>query len=141
MRLKKNILESVLLCTFLSSVKGFESLQLNGALSVGENIADIGGLKEAYLAYIGWQKKQRIVESRLPGLESYTPEQMFWISSAEPWCGVFRPETLKDYIQSDPHTPQEYRVIGPISDLPEFASDFGCRDGSPMNPIHKCIFW
>lgn len=107
---------------------------------MGENIADIGGFKEARKAYDILQKKIGL-EDRLPGLQNYTIEQLFWISGAQPWCGKFRPQALKNMILMDPHTPPEYRVNGALSDMPEFADDFKCDPGTPMNPINKCVFW
>ena len=63
--------------------------QLNGINTQGENIADNGGIKEAYRAYVAWEEENG-EEARLPGFQDYTPRQMFWISAASVWCSVYR---------------------------------------------------
>ncbi|XP_062561587.1 neprilysin-2 isoform X3 [Armigeres subalbatus] len=114
-------------------------LNLNGINTQGENIADNGGIKEAYYAYKKWTEKHG-PESRLPGLD-LTPEQMFWLSAAQTWCSVYRPETMKMRITTGVHSPGQFRVLGPMSNMVEFAKDFNCPVGSPMNPAQKCEVW
>ncbi|KAI5708639.1 hypothetical protein M8J76_000107 [Diaphorina citri] len=116
------------------------NMTLNGINTQGENIADNGGIKEAYNAYNVWTREHG-EEPRLPGLQQYSPRQMFWISAASTWCSLFRPETLKIRILTDTHSPGEFRVLGPLSNLKEFARDFQCPVGSRMNPPHKCEVW
>ena len=113
---------------------------MQGWSTQGENIADNGGMEAAYLAYESWEKRNG-VEPRLPGLEAYSARQMFWISFGNVWCAKYRPEYLRDLILTDPHTPNEFRVIGSLSNLPEFSRDFGCPVGSGMNPAVKCKVW
>lgn len=114
-------------------------LNLNGINTQGENIADNGGLKEAYLSY---QKYVKIngAEKKLPGL-NYSTNQLFWISSAQTWCSSFRPEALKKRILTGVHSPTQFRVLGPFSNMKEFAEDFKCSKGSKMNPEKKCEVW
>lgn len=114
-------------------------LNLNGITTLGENIADNGGAKEAYLAY---QNSVRLFghETTLPGLR-YTANQLFWITFAQTWCAVDRPETLKKSILTDSHSPNEFRVLGTLMNLKEFAADFQCPEGSRMNPVKKCEVW
>uniref|UniRef100_A0A1A9X1W5 Neprilysin, neutral endopeptidase 2 n=1 Tax=Glossina brevipalpis TaxID=37001 RepID=A0A1A9X1W5_9MUSC len=114
-------------------------LKLNGINTQGENIADNGGLKESYWAYKDWVGKNG-PEPRLPGLD-YTPEQMFWISSAQTWCAKIRKESLKMRITTGVHSPNEFRVLGTLSNTKDFSRDFQCPEGSPMNPVHKCHVW
>lgn len=76
----------------------------------------------------------------LPGL-NYTQQQLFWISSAQVWCSVVRPEYLSTMIATDHHIPNEFRVIGVLSNNRDFAKDFSCEAGSNMNPIEKCEVW
>jgi len=116
-----------------------ESINLNGIHTQGENIADNGGYKAAFRAY------KRLVakhgpEPRLPGLP-YTQRQMFWLAGAQINCGTMRPEYKKYIVLTDPHSPAQYRVNGPFSNLPEFAADWNCPVGSPMNPAKKCTVW
>ncbi|XP_055637521.1 neprilysin-2 isoform X1 [Toxorhynchites rutilus septentrionalis] len=114
-------------------------LNLNGINTQGENIADNGGIKEAYYAYKRWSEKNG-PEPRLPGLDM-TPEQMFWLSAAQTWCSVYRPETMKMRITTGVHSPGQFRVLGPMSNMIEFSKDFNCPTGSPMNPVQKCEVW
>jgi len=114
-------------------------LKVNGQNTQGENIADNGGIKESFRAYRRWTKDHGR-EARLPGL-SYSPDQLFWISAANIWCGKFRPEVLKLRVNSGVHSPARFRIIGPLSNSPEFSLSFGCPLGSPMNPRKKCSVW
>ncbi|XP_048488609.1 neprilysin-2 isoform X1 [Plutella xylostella] len=115
-------------------------LKLNGVNTQGENIADNGGIKEAYFAYQAWTQRHG-QEPRLPGLEKYSPKQLFWLSAANTWCSVYRNEAIKLRITTGFHAPGRFRVVGPMSNMEEFASDFHCPLGSPMNPPHKCKVW
>ncbi|KAK2585581.1 hypothetical protein KPH14_010214 [Odynerus spinipes] len=115
------------------------NLKLNGINTQGENIADNGGIKEAYNAYREWVRRNH-PEPKLPGL-SYTPEQMFWISAANTWCSKYRPEAMKLRITTGFHSPGEFRVLGPFSNMYEFSKDFNCPVGSKMNPEKKCSVW
>lgn len=114
-------------------------LKVNGLNTQGENIADNGGIKEAYRAYRRWTKDFGR-EAKLPGLQ-YSADQLFWISAANIWCGKFRPEVLKLRVNSGVHSPAKFRIIGPLSNSPEFASSFNCPIGSPMNPRKRCSVW
>ncbi|KAK6639892.1 hypothetical protein RUM43_008167 [Polyplax serrata] len=114
-------------------------LQLNGINTQGENIADNGGVKEAYRAYVKWTQRHG-EEPMLPGLP-YTPKQLFWISAANTWCCKYRPEALKIRIITGVHSPGMFRTNGPLSNMPEFSKDFKCPLGSKMNPVKKCLVW
>ncbi|XP_044017351.1 neprilysin-2-like [Aphidius gifuensis] len=113
---------------------------INGVNTQGENIADISGIKEAYLAYLTWTNKHG-QEARILGLENYTPRQMFWISAANVRCKKMRLEALKNRVINNVHSPDEYRIIGPLSNMPEFSRDFNCPENSPMNSKNKCSIW
>ncbi|EFA03192.1 neprilysin-2 [Tribolium castaneum] len=115
------------------------NLNLNGINTQGENIADNGGIKQAYLAYKKWAHKHH-TERALPGLP-YTPEQMFWISAGNTWCDVERREELKISVMDRAHAPSYYRVNVPLMNSEYFAKDFNCPIGSPMNPKRKCRVW
>ncbi|KAH8340769.1 hypothetical protein KR059_006680, partial [Drosophila kikkawai] len=114
-------------------------LNLNGINTQGENIADNGGVKESYIAYRRWAQKHG-PEKKLPGLD-YTPEQMFWVAAGQTWCAKYRKESLKMRITTGVHSPSEFRVLGSLSNMKDFAKDFQCPDGSPMNPVQKCEVW
>lgn len=113
---------------------------LNGINTQGENIADNGGIKEAYRAYQSWTKRHGD-EPKLPGLHSYNNNQMFWISAANIWCSKYRDKALEKRIKTGAHSPGMFRVRGPFSNSKEFAKDFNCPLGSNMNPVDKCEVW
>ena len=99
----------------------------------------MGGTKESYLAYQEWVK-QNGPEPKLPKL-NYSPSQLFWISLGNTWCNKIRPEILKVVINIDTHSPEEFRIVGSLSNTPEFAKDFKCPVSSKMNPRKKCSIW
>lgn len=115
-------------------------MKVNGKTSQGENIADNGGMKSAYFAYKKWIAENH-VEPRLPGLQQYTQEQMFWIAAAQTWCSASRDWYTKMTIMVDTHAPSQFRVIGSVKNSRDFAKDFKCASGTPMNPVKKCEIW
>ncbi len=105
-------------------------LHVNGELTQGENIADIGGVK---LAYAALQKAlDKHPEDRNKKIDGFTPEQRFFLSFAAIWRSKIRDEDQKLRVKTDPHSPAQFRVNGPLSDLPEFQKAFNIPDGSPM---------
>jgi len=115
-------------------------LNLKGKQNQGENIADNGGIKESYMAYTQWVSENK-EESPLPGFESMTPRQMFWVSWGQVWCAKYRDAALKKQIETGAHSPGRYRILGSLSNNEDFARDFNCPVGSPMNPEKKCKVW
>jgi len=105
-------------------------LHVNGELTQGENIADIGGVKIAYAALQKALAKHP--EDRDKKIDGYTPEQRFFLAFAGIWRQKIRDEEQKLRLNTDPHSPGHFRVNGPLSDLPEFAKAFNVPDGSPM---------
>lgn len=97
-------------------------------------------MKSAYFAYKKWIA-QNYAEPRLPGLQQYTPEQMFWIAAAQTWCSASRDWYTKMTITVDTHAPSRFRVIGSVQNNEQFAKDFKCASGTPMNPVNKCEIW
>ena len=116
-----------------------DDLHVNGKLTLGENIADIGGVR---LGYLAWQ--HRLQE---PGvkpeadLDGMTPAQQFFTAYAQSWCSSTRPETLRLRVETDPHSPEEYRVNGVVENMPEFQQAFGCKAGQPMVSANRCSIW
>ncbi|XP_016393372.1 endothelin-converting enzyme 1 isoform X2 [Sinocyclocheilus rhinocerous] len=111
---------------------------LNGKHTLGENIADNGGLRAAYKAYINWIEKNG--EATLPAL-GMTNHQLFFVGFAQVWCSVRTLESSHEGVITDPHSPSRFRVIGTISNSHEFSTHFGCKADSPMNPKRKCELW
>ena len=105
-----------------------DSLHLNGKLTLGENIADLGGLTIAYYAY------QRSLKGkpRPPVIDGFTPEQRFFLGHAQGWRSQMRDEAARMRALTDPHSSARWRVNGPLSNMPEFAKAFGCKAGDPM---------
>ncbi|NWJ03054.1 ECE2 enzyme, partial [Crypturellus undulatus] len=113
--------------------------KVNGRQTLGENIADNGGLKAAYNAYKSWLQKNG-EEKRLPAL-GLTNHQLFFVGFAQVWCSVRTPESSHEGLVTDPHSPDKYRVIGTLSNSRDFVEHFGCPLGSPMNPGKHCEVW
>ena len=116
-----------------------EMLPVNEIRTQGENIADNGGLRVARKAYERLASKSGM-EQRLPGLD-YTPKQLFWVAGAILYCGKYRPEALKTAVLNDSHSPKRVRVNAMLRNNAEFAHDWNCKVGTPMNPVDKCIVW
>ena len=104
-----------------------DDLHINGKLSLGENIADLGGLLVAYDAFK--LTPQGKGEEKIAGL---TPDQRFFLSYAQTWRTAQRPEQLRLQVQSNEHAPAKFRTNGPLSDTPAFAHAFACKAGDPM---------
>jgi predicted metalloendopeptidase len=113
-----------------SEYEPLPGLHINGELTQGENIADIGGLKIAYAAL---QKAlDKHPEDRNKKIDGLTPEQRFFMSYAAIWRSKQRDEDTKFRLTVDPHSPGKYRVNGPLSNMPEFQKAFGIPDDAPM---------
>lgn len=97
-------------------------------------------MKSAYHAYLKWVERHED-EPHLPGLQQYTSKQMFWISAAQTWCSANRDWYTKMTMTVDTHAPSRFRVIGSVKNNRDFAIDFNCKSGSPMNPTEKCGIW
>ena len=106
----------------------FEPLHINGKVTLGENLADLGGLKIAYAAF----QKARAGKPDVGLIGGCTPEQRFFLGYAETWRSKQTTESLRDRLLTDPHSPAKYRVNGPLADLPEFFEAFGIKEGDPM---------
>jgi predicted metalloendopeptidase len=113
-------------------------VKLNGRLAAGENIADIGGVKLAFLAYTAWKAKQ---PAPPPEVEGFTDDQLYFLSYGQSWCSKETPEWLEARAHSDPHSPPKWRVNGVIVNQPGFAAAFRCAPGAPMNPGKVCSVW
>jgi len=109
------------------SYVGVDTMRINGRLTLGENIADIGGLT---LAFDAW--KLSLGGKPAPVIDGFTGEQRFFLSYAQSWRRKVRDEQLRTMILTDPHSPATWRVIGAVSVNPEFAKAFGCKSGQAM---------
>jgi len=111
--------------------------KLNGKLTLGENIADLGGVKLALAAY------RAAGRGKPPGPEvaGFTPDQAFFLGFAQAWCTASRPERERLLASVDPHSPPRFRVDGPLSNLPAFQEAFSCPAGSKMVRAERCELW
>ncbi len=103
------------------------STHVNGELTLGENIADFGGLTVAYAAM-----ERALGSSPRTRIDGFTPEQRFFLAWAQVWREVYRPEALRTQVNSNEHAPSMWRVNGPLSNMPEFKEAWGCKDGDAM---------
>ncbi|KAI5749978.1 hypothetical protein M8J76_011853 [Diaphorina citri] len=117
-----------------------DGMSVNGKRTLGENIADNGGLKAAYHAYLQWAKQNSMKEQYLPAL-NFTHKQLFFIGFGQVWCSTNTEEATKLLLEKDAHAPSHYRVVVPLANLPEFSQAFSCPLGSKMNPVNKCEVW
>ncbi len=97
-----------------------DGLAVNGQLTLGENIADLGGLRIAYLAL------EKTLAGKPPAkkIDGFTPEQRFFLSYAQVWRGLMRPEAMRLQVLTNPHSPAKFRVLGPLYNMPEFLKAF-----------------
>jgi len=114
-------------------------LKVNGKLVLGESIADLGGLKIAWLAF----RKSLEGKPRPADIDGFSPEQRFFLGWAQGWGRKYRPEAARNMTLTDPHPLGKFRVNGPISNMPQFAEAFSCKAGDPMvRPAEsRCQVW
>ena len=112
-------------------------LKVNGRLTLGENIADLGGVKLAFRAY----RALRATASDEVEADGFTEDQMFFLGVGQAWCSKRRDEELRRRVKVDPHAPSQFRVNGPLMNLPEFHDAFRCEAGRPMHPEDTCQVW
>lgn len=114
-----------------------EGVQVNGQMSLPENLADNGGLHASFQAYR--MRAASTPQPRLPSLP-YTPEQLFFIAYGQTWCELGLPSYYQILVRTDAHAPGSVRALA-VANSREFAETFNCPVGSPMNPTNKCIIW
>jgi endothelin-converting enzyme/putative endopeptidase len=119
-----------------SSYTVVDDVKINAKLTLGEDVADLGGL---ILAYMAW--KDETQAQALQPIDGLTPEQRFFIGYGQSWCENDRPENLRLRAAVDPHSPAKYRANGVVSNMPEFQKAFSCKDGAPMVRENRCRVW
>ncbi|RME20513.1 MAG: M13 family peptidase [Deltaproteobacteria bacterium] len=115
-----------------------DGLHVNGKLTLGENIADLGGVKLAWNAYKAHEAATGGADPMVPEL---TDDQLFFVAFAQGWCTLMSPELEKLLVTSNPHSPPRYRVNGPLSNLPAFHQAFSCQAGDAMVREPACEVW
>ena len=116
-----------------------DDVKVNGKLTLGENTADNGGLRLAFIAFLADARRKNIDLTKKQ--DGYTPLQQFFLGHGQSWCGSTRPEQLRLQVQTDPHSPRRFRINGVVQNMPEFGEAFGCKTGQPMMPTNACHVW
>jgi putative endopeptidase len=110
---------------------------VNGKLTLGENIADLGGVKMAFKAYRSLRKDaQKVLVA-----DGFTEDQQFFLAVGQAWCFKMRPAEALRMLTTDNHAPPKFRVYGALRNLPEFSQAFQCAAGTPMHPAQTCSVW
>ncbi|HYO54408.1 M13 family metallopeptidase [Archangium sp.] len=119
-----------------------DELKVNGALTLGENVADLGGLKLAHAAMEAWLARDPEMAKQVNGYR-FTPSQQFFLGYAQSWCSKYRDAFARQMAVVDPHSPPYWRVNGPVVNLPEFQKAFQCQEGTKMvRPVaQRCEVW
>jgi endothelin-converting enzyme/putative endopeptidase len=113
-----------------------DDVHINSKLTLGEDVADLGG---EILAYNAW--KEATKSSKLGPVEGLTPEQRFFVGFAQWACANERPEELRLRAVTDPHSPAQYRINGVVVNMQEFQQAFACKSGQPMVREDRCRVW
>jgi putative endopeptidase len=119
-----------------SSFTAVDDLKVNGKLTLGENTADNGGMRVAYMALM------EVLGNRTPAkIDGFTAAQRFFLGWGQIWCENDRPELTRLLTQTNPHAPSQTRVNGVVSNMPQFKDAFGCTEGQPMVREKACRVW
>jgi putative endopeptidase len=122
-----------------SQYEPLPGLKINGKLTMGENIADNGGAVLAYHAFHALRKDapETVVA------DGFTENQQFFLSIGQIWCAKSRDEATKRLVATNPHSFPKFRVVGPLTNMPEFSKAFGCKTGAKMRPAaeNMCKVW
>jgi putative endopeptidase len=111
-------------------------VKLNGKLTLGENTADNGGLRIAYMAL-----QDTLGDKPVPPIDGFTPQQRIFLGQAQVWCANMSDQAARLRALTDPHSLPKYRVNGVVANMPEFRQAYGCKEGSPMVPANACRVW
>ncbi|KAI8086657.1 uncharacterized protein BX664DRAFT_336426 [Halteromyces radiatus] len=123
---------------FTEKDAGGKVYHVNGKLTLGENLADNGGVGVSYDAFMTLSKTKK--QLSLPGLD-FSPEQLLYVNYAQSWCTKATPQSRISAILSDEHSPERARINGVVQNSEAFSKLFNCPIGSPMNPTKKCSIW
>ena len=103
------------------------------------NTADNGGIRLALMAFLADAKRKGIdLDAKQDG---FTPVQQFFLAFGQNWCGETRPERVRLQVQTNPHSPDTFRITGVVQNISEFGKAFGCKVGQPMMPEGACHVW
>jgi putative endopeptidase len=122
---------------YYSNYEPVPGTKQNGQLTVGENIADMGGVKLAFAAYRAARSGQRVRQEA----EGFSEDQQFFLAVGQAWCTKTSDELERMRLTVDPHSSPRFRVMGSLSNLPAFAQAWQCKAGTPMKPEQTCSVW
>lgn len=120
-----------------SAYEALPGLKVKGELTLGENIADLGGIRLAFNAY----RTSRKGAASTAVADGFTEDQQFFLAAGQAWCAKGRDEYMSMLVQTDPHSPPKFRVNGSVSSMSEFGQAFSCSEGAPMRPAKACSVW
>jgi predicted metalloendopeptidase len=115
------------------------TVHLDGKLTLGENLADLGGIKLTTAAYARYKTEHAGKPD--PTVLGFTPEQQIYVTFGQAWCTKRSVEAEAYYAKIDPHSHPRYRVNGVLVNIPQFADAFSCKTGAPMAPANRCAVW
>ncbi|MGP8245146.1 MAG: M13 family metallopeptidase [Bryobacteraceae bacterium] len=118
-----------------SGFTAVDDVKLNGRLTLGENTADNGGIRVAYMAM------ENALQGKPGKIGGFTPEQRFFLGYAQIWCENATPQSERQHAMTDPHSPGRYRVSGVLQNMPEFQRAFSCKAGQPLVSDNACRVW
>jgi endothelin-converting enzyme/putative endopeptidase len=118
-----------------SGFTAVDDLKLNGKLTLGENTADNGGARVAYMAM------ENALNGKGATIDGYTPEQRFFLGFGQVWCENQTPQAARQQVITNPHSPGHFRAIGTVENMPEFQKAFSCKAGQPMVSTNACRVW
>ena len=119
-----------------SQMDAVPGLKMNGKLTLGENAADNGGMRIAFMAL-----RDMLKENPQGEIDGFTPEQRYFIGYGQIWCSNYRDEYARLLATTDPHSLGPQRVNGVVVNMPEFQQAFQCKAGQPMAPVNRCRVW
>ena len=119
-----------------SNYTAIDDVKLNGKLTLGENTADNGGMRLAWMALMELMKTRQLAK-----MDGLTPEQRFFIGWGQMWCENRTPEIARLHAKTNPHSPGRYRTVGVVSNMPEFAKAFSCSPTAKMVQQPACRVW
>jgi putative endopeptidase len=118
-------------------IEVLKARNINGQLTLGENIADMGGVKMAFEAY----RQLRADSDKRYVADGFTEDQQFFLAVGQAWCSAEREAETVKRLTTDPHSPPAYRVLGALRNLPEFSDAFECESGARYAPANSCTVW
>ena len=123
------------------SYVAIDDVKVKGDLTLGENTADLGGLKLAHVAMNNWYTSSKLANPDDETKYRYNKTQQFFLGFAQSWCAKARPDFAKMLVNVDSHSPAMWRVNGALQATPDFAKVWSCKAGQQMKPAKVCEVW